>query len=231
MAASNTRLHIHEPPRVAPMSLRRRIDPPVIKRRAGSGIPQQELYHDAQDTPYVRRRCPRERRLGASANHGGEDKFKMMDANNDGQVSAAEHDAAVTRMFGDMDGDKDGFVTGAELDAKHAAMKTADTGEKRGMDMKSSDKIAKMDKDGDGKLSPLSTAVAQGNVRQDGRRRQRRALAHRDGRRPRQDDDQDKPGKDDWGTKDKGTWADASDHAGHDSAASSSTPPADDTGG
>ena len=91
--------------------------------------------------------------FGASANHGGEDKFKMMDTNNDGQVSAAEHDAAVTKMFGDMDADKDGFVTAAELDAKHASMKTADKGEKRGMDMKSSDKIAKMDKDGDGKLS------------------------------------------------------------------------------
>jgi hypothetical protein len=170
--------------------------------------------------------------FGASANHGGEDKFKMMDTNNDGQVSAAEHDAAVAKMFGDMDADKDGFVTSAELDAKHAAMKTADRGEKHGMDMKSTDKIAKMDKDGDGKLSAAEYGGGAkemfGKMDTDG-----------NGSLSRTEMDSghdkmmtnDKPAKDDWGTKDKGTSADASEHAGHDSAASSSTPPADDNGG
>jgi Ca2+-binding EF-hand superfamily protein len=85
----------------------------------------------------------------AAAAHGPgkDDKFKSMDANSDGQISSAEHSASVTKMFGEMDADKDGFVTTTELDARHAAK-----GDKAGK-MKSSDKIAKMDKDGDGKMS------------------------------------------------------------------------------
>ena len=169
--------------------------------------------------------------FGASANHHGEgDKFKMMDTNNDGQVSAAEHDAAVTKMFTDMDTDKDGFVTAAEMDAAHAKMPKMSG--KHDMDeMKSSDKIAKMDKDGDGKMSSAEHSAGAkemfGKMDSDG-----------DGMLSRAEMDaghdkmmsKDKM-KDDWSQKDKGTSADASGHAGHDSAASSSTPPADDNGG
>src|SRR5690349_3419868 len=85
--------------------------------------------------------------FGAWANHdGGDDKFKAMDTNGDGQVSSAEHAAAVTKMFDEMDANKDGFVTAAEMDAMHAKSGMHDMG------MKSGEKIGKMDKDGDGKM-------------------------------------------------------------------------------
>jgi Ca2+-binding EF-hand superfamily protein len=92
-------------------------------------------------------------------------KFKAMDTNNDGMVSAAEHAAAVTSMFGEMDADGDGKVTAAEMDARHAMMKPAKakepmTSNDAAMDhgamhreMSSAEKIAKMDTDGDGMLS------------------------------------------------------------------------------
>lgn len=92
-------------------------------------------------------------------------RFKMMDANNDGMVSAAEHAAAVTRMFGEMDADGDGTVTAAEMDARHAMKKPAKakepmTSNDAVMDhgamhreMSSAEKIARMDTNGDGMLS------------------------------------------------------------------------------
>jgi len=106
------------------------------------------------------------------------DKFRTMDSNGDGMVSAAEHAAGVQAMFGQMDANGDGSVTAAEMDAGHAKMKDrADdmhgmkAGEKAKADkamaghdmsghdmghdkmMSSADKIAKMDSNGDGMLS------------------------------------------------------------------------------
>ena len=52
-------------------------------------------------------------------------KFKMMDTNNDGMVSASEHAASVTTMFGEMDANRDGSVTAAEMDARHAMKNSA----------------------------------------------------------------------------------------------------------
>ena len=95
----------------------------------------------------------------AGAAFAKDDHFKMMDANSDGKVSSAEHAAAVTKMFGEMDADKDGFVTTVEMDATHAKMwkdkegKDMKAGEQGMKKMSSADKIAKMDTDGDGKLS------------------------------------------------------------------------------
>jgi Ca2+-binding EF-hand superfamily protein len=97
----------------------------------------------------------------AWANNDAGDKFKMMDANGDGMVSASEHAAAVTKMFSEMDANGDGNVTAAEMDAKHerkAAAKSNMTSNDAAMDhdmhdMKSADKIAKMDTNGDGVLS------------------------------------------------------------------------------
>lgn len=85
---------------------------------------------------------------GAWANNPG-DKFKTMDSNADGMVSAEEHAAGVRSMFTQMDANRDGNVTAAEMDAGHK-MKMKDD---KGMRMSSADKIAKMDTDGDGKLS------------------------------------------------------------------------------
>ena len=98
----------------------------------------------------------------AWANKDAGDKFKMMDANADGMVSASEHAAGVTKMFGEMDADGDGTVTAAEMDAKHdrkrADAKSNMTSNDAAMDdmhreMSSSEKIAKMDTNGDGVLS------------------------------------------------------------------------------
>ena len=99
----------------------------------------------------------------AWAHNDAGDKFKMMDANGDGMVSASEHAAAVTKMFSEMDANGDGNVTAAEMDAKHdrkAAAKGNMTSNDAAMDhgsmgreMTSSEKIAKMDTNGDGVLS------------------------------------------------------------------------------
>ena len=89
-------------------------------------------------------------------------KFKMMDANKDGAISATEHATAVTRMFGEMDANGDGSVTAQEMDARHmkGAKPEAKTMNDAAMEhgamhheMSSGDKIAKMDTNGDGLLS------------------------------------------------------------------------------
>jgi Ca2+-binding EF-hand superfamily protein len=88
--------------------------------------------------------------LAASAWAGGSlaAKFKTMDTNGDGMISASEHASGVTAMFTRMDTNRDGNVTAAEMDAGHKGDK--------GMhhDMSSADKIARMDTNGDGMLSP-----------------------------------------------------------------------------
>ncbi|TWI05981.1 EF hand domain-containing protein [Luteimonas cucumeris] len=50
------------------------------------------------------------------------DKIKAVDTNNDGRLSAAEHEAGAKAMFSKMDTDKDGSVSAAEMKAGHAAM-------------------------------------------------------------------------------------------------------------
>jgi hypothetical protein len=50
------------------------------------------------------------------------EKFKKMDTNGDGKLSAAEHDAWARDMFMKMDTNKDGSVTAAEMDASHHRM-------------------------------------------------------------------------------------------------------------
>ena len=116
---------------------------------------------------------------GGAWAHSDKDKFRTMDSNGDGMISAAEHAAGARMMFGQMDADHDGSVSAAEMDAGHAKMKERDddmhgmkAGEKaktdkamaghdmsgHGMDhdrmmMSSADKIAKMDSNGDGMLS------------------------------------------------------------------------------
>lgn len=91
-------------------------------------------------------------------------KFKMMDANKDGAVSATEHAAAATKMFGEMDANGDGSVTAQEMDARHG-MKAAAKAEPKTMNdaamddhamrhhKSSAEKIATMDSNGDGMLS------------------------------------------------------------------------------
>lgn len=44
-------------------------------------------------------------------------KFSKMDANGDGKITAAEHDAGAKKMFMDADANKDGAVTKEEMSA------------------------------------------------------------------------------------------------------------------
>lgn len=63
--------------------------------------------------------------LSASAFAGdmsSAEKFKKMDTNGDGKLSAAEHEAGARDMFMKMDTNKDGSVTAAEMDASHKRM-------------------------------------------------------------------------------------------------------------
>ena len=78
----------------------------------------------------------------------GDDKAKLMDTNNDGVISSAEHAAGAKTMFTQMDTNSDGKVTAAEMDAHHASRMK---GEK--MKMSAADKIKKIDTDGDGAIS------------------------------------------------------------------------------
>jgi len=55
------------------------------------------------------------------------EKIKMIDTNNDGVLSAQEHEAGAKMMFDKMDTDKDGSLSKAELESGHAKlMKSAD---------------------------------------------------------------------------------------------------------
>ena len=85
------------------------------------------------------------------------EKFKSMDTNGDGMVSADEHAAGTKAMFDRMDTNRDGNVTAAEMDAGHK-MKT-EGGKGMRHDMSSADKIAKMDTNGDGTLSAAEHAA------------------------------------------------------------------------
>jgi len=96
------------------------------------------------------------------------DHMKMMDADSDGKVTAAEHADGAKKMFGKMDADKNGRVTAAEMDAAHPMMKhhkdhdqaSARSDDKAhgdkahgGKMMSSSEKIATMDANSDGQLT------------------------------------------------------------------------------
>lgn len=49
-------------------------------------------------------------------------KIKVIDLDNDGALSSAEHANGSATMFSKMDSDKDGFISKAEMAAGHAAM-------------------------------------------------------------------------------------------------------------
>lgn len=99
--------------------------------------------------------------LAGSAFAHGKDidaKFKSMDTNGDGKISAEEHAAAAQKMFDSMDANKDGRVTAEEMTAAHEKK----MGKKAGKStMSSAEKIKEMDTDGDGVLT--STEHANGS--------------------------------------------------------------------
>lgn len=52
---------------------------------------------------------------GVALAKDADDKFRKMDANNDGRVTAQEHATAAQQMFTEMDTNRDGAVTMAEM--------------------------------------------------------------------------------------------------------------------
>ena len=87
--------------------------------------------------------------IGASA---GEDKMQMMDTNNDGMISAAEHAAGARLRFQQMDSDRDGRVTATEMDAMHARKQSV---HHSGPTMSSAEKIKSIDTDHDGAITAV----------------------------------------------------------------------------
>lgn len=118
---------------------------------------------------------------GVAVAGGGKDKLSKMDKDGDGVVTAEEYSAGAKEMFSKIDADQDGQVTKEELDAAHGPMQarahsteqSASRGEgqteqrmgdKKAYDpagggkamtkqMSSTQKIAAMDTNNDGKLS------------------------------------------------------------------------------
>ncbi len=79
-----------------------------------------------------------------------EDRFKEMDSNSDGRVTAAEHETAAATKFGAADANKDGSLTKGELTGFMVDEK-GKSGRKA--EKKSDKKISKLDANGDGVLT------------------------------------------------------------------------------
>jgi Ca2+-binding EF-hand superfamily protein len=104
---------------------------------------------------------------------GNSDMMAKMDTNHDGKVSAAEHTAYAKAMFDKMDTNQDGFLTKDEIEAgmkamhkeheEHEDRKDKDEHEhgehEHGMMKGSSEMLAKMDTDHDGKVSAAEHAA------------------------------------------------------------------------
>lgn len=124
----------------------------------------------------------------AVAGGGKDDKLSMLDKDGDGKVTAAEHADGSKMMFGKMDANKDGSVTAEEMDAHHSEMMSKDhsnrhaasraeggtseqkmadkkaydpsgTGKAMPKKMSSTQKIAAMDSNNDGKLTAQEHAA------------------------------------------------------------------------
>lgn len=84
-------------------------------------------------------------------------EMKMMDADHDGKITAAEHAAGSKKMFEKMDGNHDGRVTAVEMDAGQKAMKGQDATQRS---MASTTKIKTVDINEDGILTDEEHAAA-----------------------------------------------------------------------
>jgi Ca2+-binding EF-hand superfamily protein len=93
--------------------------------------------------------------------HDWDAKFQKMDTNGDGKISRDEHAAGAKAMFETMDTNGDGKVTAAEMEAAHSKMDDrgagkedairAEKGEKN--ELSSAEKIKMIDTNGDGAIS------------------------------------------------------------------------------
>lgn len=88
-----------------------------------------------------------------------EAEMRIMDANQDGKVAAAEHAAGAQKMFKAMDANQDMKVTADEMDATNKPWKSADASHHKGHAMSSADKIKVIDTNGDGVLTAQEHAA------------------------------------------------------------------------
>jgi EF hand len=109
-------------------------------------------------TSAVAQEKPHDPMGGAGAKDPIEAEMRLMDANKDGKVSAAEHAAGAQEMFKAMDANQDNRVTAAEMDATNKPWKSADAAHHKGA-MSSADKIKVVDANGDGALTAQEHAA------------------------------------------------------------------------
>ena len=64
--------------------------------------------------------------MDESADKSAAAKIKMIDTDQDGTISAAEHEAGARKMFDKMDKDHNGKLSAAEIQAGHDRMMTAE---------------------------------------------------------------------------------------------------------
>ena len=87
-------------------------------------------------------------------------EMKLMDTNQDGKISAAEHAAGAQQMFQGMDANQDNRVTAEEMDATETARHAAHTASPpKGRELSSADKIKSIDTNGDGALTAAEHAA------------------------------------------------------------------------
>jgi Ca2+-binding EF-hand superfamily protein len=96
---------------------------------------------------------------GAGAKDRIEAEMRIMDANHDGKVSAAEHEAGAQEMFKGMDANQDNRVTAEEMDATQKPFKSHDASHGNGHELSSAEKIKVIDTNGDGALTAQEHAA------------------------------------------------------------------------
>lgn len=87
-------------------------------------------------------------------------EFQMMNTNGDGKLSPQEHATGARKMFEAMDANHDGQVTAAEMDAAHEQMMAKLGKTTKQTDMSAADKIKKVDSNNDGVLTAAEHAAA-----------------------------------------------------------------------
>jgi hypothetical protein len=88
-----------------------------------------------------------------------EAEMRIMDANTDGKVSAAEHAAGAQEMFKGMDANQDNRVTVEEMDATQKPLKSQDASHHKGRELSSAEKIKVIDTNGDGMITAQEHAA------------------------------------------------------------------------
>jgi Ca2+-binding EF-hand superfamily protein len=91
-------------------------------------------------------------------------EMKLMDTNQDGKISAAEHAASAQQMFQGMDANQDNRVTVEEMDATQTTHDAAHGAPGKGRELSSAEKMKAIDANGDGALTAQEHAAGSKKV-------------------------------------------------------------------